>query len=103
MTVGELIEIIKDRKDYEIVDGDNHGMFYYDGTYDFEIYFSGRAKTFGTDVLEQIIKENIPLDTDVCIWDSDDFHSWKLTHEEYYIDDENKLIILVCKPFQTKE
>lgn len=76
------------------------GSFHYDGTYDFEIDFNGRRHVYGKDVLEDVTKNNIPLDTEICIWDNEDFHSWSLTHEGFVIGDEEDVILLVCKPFQ---
>jgi hypothetical protein len=97
-TVKNLIDIINGREDYEIIN-DYSGSFYYEGSYDFQIDFNEKTHTYGKDVLDDIVKNNIPLDAKVCIWDNDDFHSWNLTHEGFVINDENKVISLICKPF----
>jgi hypothetical protein len=99
-TVKDLLEAINNREDYEICDSYN-GEFYYEGTLDFNTSFNNaKIKTYGRDVISLVEKENIPLETRVCIWDYDDFHSWDLTGDGFEIDDENRRIILICKPFE---
>lgn len=98
-TVLDLVVLAKGREDYEICE-QLPGSFYYDGVLDFELDFSCKTQTTGQDFLNLINESNVPLDTPICIWDSDDCHSYNLTHEGFRVDEKNKRIILVCKPFR---